>query len=114
MKQKLSQGTNGLTLVLNSSDNSFGFAYKEANNDQSEILFIKKFNNDLCNNLIVDFEQFISRENLKKVQNIAVSIGPSNFNASRQVVVLARTISQQLSIPIESFSSFFIMSKELP
>ena len=41
------------------------------------------------------------------------SIGPANFNASRLIVVLARTISQQINCPLDSFSSFEIMAKRI-
>ena len=99
-------------LVIHSTDNSFGFGYRKKNHGSNEI-FIKKFDKDLCNNLIVDFNKFISQEDLKKVNRISVSIGPANFNASRLIVVLARTISQQINCPLESFSSFKIMAKRI-
>ncbi len=101
------------SLVLHSTDNSFGFGYRRNNNFKSDKFFIKKFDNDLCNNLINDFNKFISKENLQKVNKISVSIGPSNFNASRLIVVLARTISQQINCPLDSFSSFEIMAKRI-
>jgi len=100
-------------LVIHSTDNSFGFGYRKNNNLKSDELFIKKFNKDLCNNLIIDFNKFISKENLERVKKISVSIGPANFNASRLIVVLARTISQQINCPLDSFSSFQIMSKRI-
>ncbi|WP_288262188.1 molecular chaperone [uncultured Prochlorococcus sp.] len=104
---------NQLTLVIYSTDDTFGFGYRKNNNIKSDELFIKKFDNDLCNNLIVEFNKFISKENLQKVNKISVSIGPANFNASRLIVVLARTISQQISCPLDSFSSFEIMAKRI-
>ncbi len=104
---------NHTTLGIHSTDNSFGFGYRINNNFESDQLFVKRFDNDLCNNLIVEFKKFISKENLKKVKKISVSIGPANFNASRLIVVLARTISQQINCPIESFSSFELMAKRI-
>jgi len=101
------------TLVIHSTDNSFGFGYRKNNNVKCDELFIKKFDNDLCNNLICDFDKFISKENLQKVNKISVSIGPANFNASRLIVVLARTISQQINCPLDSYSSFEIMAKRI-
>ena len=101
------------SLVIHSTDNSFGFGYRKNNNIACDELFIKKFDNDLCNNLIVEFNKFISKENLQKVNKISVSIGPANFNASRLIVVLARTISQQINCPLDSFSSFEIMAKRI-
>ena len=113
MKHNFEQKQNYPLLVIHSTDNSFGFGYRKNNNLESDKFFIKKFDNDLCNNLIVEFNKFISKENLQKVNKISVSIGPANFNASRLIVVLARTISQQLNCPLISFSSFEIMAKRI-
>ena len=113
MTHPLKQFQNFHTLVIHSTDNSFGFGYRKNNNIDSDKLFIKQFDNDLCNNLIVEFNKFISKENLQKVNQISVSIGPANFNASRLIVVLARTISQQINCPLDSFSSFEIMAKRI-
>jgi len=113
MTNYLKQIQNYHTLVIHSTDNSFGFGYRKNNNISSDKLFIKQFDNDLCNNLIVELNKFISKENLQKVNKISVSIGPANFNASRLIVVLARTISQQINCPIDSFSSFEIMAKRI-
>jgi len=112
MTNKLKQ-KNYTTLVIHSTDNSFGFGYRKNNTLESDELFIKKFDNDLCNNLINDLNKFIAKENLKKINKLSVSIGPANFNASRLVVVLARTISQQINCPLDSFSSFEIMAKRI-
>ena len=101
------------TLGIHSTDNSFCLGYRKSNDIESDELFVKQFDNDLCNNLIVEFNKFISKENLKKINKIAVSIGPANFNASRLIVVLARTISQQINCPLDSFSSFELMAKRI-
>ena len=113
MTNKLKQIENYPTLVIHSTDNSFGFGYRKKNTLESDELFIKKFDNDLCNNLINDLNKFISKENLQKINKLSVSIGPANFNASRLIVVLARTISQQINCPLDSFSSFEIMAKRI-
>jgi tRNA A37 threonylcarbamoyladenosine modification protein TsaB len=113
MTNKLKQKKNYPTLVIHSTDSSFCFGYRKNNTLESDELFIKKFNNDLCNNLINDLNKFISKENLQKINKLSVSIGPANFNASRLIVVLARTISQQINCPLASFSSFEIMAKRI-
>ena len=113
MTNKLKQRENYPILVIHSTDNSFGFGYRKNNTHESDELFIKKFDNDLCNNLINDLNKFISKENLQKIKKLSVSIGPANFNASRLVVVLARTISQQINCPLDSFSAFEIMAKRI-
>ena len=113
MTLNLKRRLNYPTLGIHSTDNSFCFGYRKSNKIESDEIFVKQFDNDLCNNLIVEFNKFISKENLKKVNKISVSIGPANFNASRLIVVLARTISQQLNCPLDSFSSFEIMAKRI-
>ena len=113
MTNKLKQRESYPILVIHSTDTSFGFGYRKNNNLKSEELFIKKFDNDLCNNLINDLNKFISKENLQKINKLSVSIGPANFNASRLFVVLARTISQQINCPLDSFSAFEIMAKRI-
>ena len=113
MTHNFEQIQNLPTLVLHSTDNSFGFGYRKYKNTESDELFVKDFDKDLNNNLIFHFNKFISKENLQKVKKISVSIGPANFNASRLIVVLARTISQQINCPIDSFSSFEIMAKRI-
>ena len=113
MTNKLKQRETHPILVIHSTDNSFGFGYRKNNTLESDELFIKKFDNDLCNNLINDLNKFISKENLQKINKLSVSIGPANFNASRLIVVLARTISQQINCPLDSFSSFEIMAKRI-
>ena len=113
MTNKLKQRESYPILVIHSTDTSFGFGYRKTNNLESDELFIKKFDNDLCNNLINDLDKFFSKENLQKINKLSVSIGPANFNASRLIVVLARTISQQINCPLDSFSSFEIMAKRI-
>ena len=113
MTNKLKQRENYPTLVIHSTDNTFGFGFRKNNTLESDEFFIKKFDNDLCNNLINDLNKFISKENLQKINKLSVSIGPANFNASRLIVVLARTISQQINCPLDSFSSFEIMAKRI-
>ena len=113
MTNKLKQRKTYPTLVIHSTDNSFGFGYRKNNTLKSDELFIKKIDNDLCNNLINDLKKFISKDNLHKINKLSVSIGPANFNASRLIVVLARTISQQINCPLDSFSSFEIMAKRI-
>ena len=53
------------TLVIHSTDISFGFGFRKNSDARSDELFIKEFDKDLCNNLIVDFNKFISN-NVKK------------------------------------------------
>ncbi len=113
MSHNFQKNLSQLTLAIHSTDNSFGFAIRENKNELSDNFFVKKFEKDLCNNLIVDLTKFIKKENFQKINKISVSIGPANFNASRQIVVLARTLSQQINCSLDSFSSFELMAKRI-
>ena len=79
MTNKLKQRENYPALVINSTDNSFGFGYRKNNNLESDHLFIKRFDNDLCNNLINDLNKFISKENLKKNKKVICQHRASKF-----------------------------------
>ena len=113
MPKVLKKNSDSLTLAIYNTDNSFCFASRENNNHLSDNFFVKKFENDLCNNLIIDFAKFIEKENFKRINKICVCIGPANFNASRQIIVLARTLSQQINCSLDSFSSFELMAKRI-
>ena len=67
MTNKLKQRESYPILVIHSTDTSFGFGYRKNNNLETDELFIKKFDNDLCNNLINDLDKFISKENLQNL-----------------------------------------------
>ena len=60
MTNKLKPRGNFPILVIHSTDNSFGFGYRKNNNLESDELFTKEFDNNLCNNLINDLNKFIS------------------------------------------------------
>ena len=113
MSAEFRKNAKQLTLAIHSTDNSFGFAYRKNSNELSDTFFMKKFDKDLCNNLIVDFTKFITKENFNRISRICVSIGPANFNASRQIVVLARTLSQQLNCSLDKYSNFELMAKRI-
>ena len=101
-------------LAIHSTNNHFGFAYKLINDNNSQgKFFIKKFNRDLSNNLVFDLAEFLSDISFDAIERISVSNGPANFNATRLIVVLARTIAQQIKCPIDYFSCFRIMAKRI-
>ena len=72
MTNNLDRIRNYHSLVIHSTDNSFGFGYRK--NYESDEFLIKKFDNDLCNNLIDEFNKFITKENLQKLNKISVSM----------------------------------------
>ena len=66
MTNKLNKRENYPALVIHSTDNSFGFGHRKNKTLESDKLFIKKFDNDLCNNLINDLTNSFPKKIYKK------------------------------------------------
>ena len=105
---------NKFILAIHSTNDLFGFGYKDLNNNAiKDNLSVKKLNKDLSKNLISTLAEFLNKKQFESIARISISIGPANFNASRQIVVCARAISQQLNCPLDKYSSFKIMAKRI-
>ena len=105
---------NKFILAIHSTNDFFGFGYKDLNNNDIKDNFsIKKLDKDLSKNLIRTLAEFLNKKQFESIERISISIGPANFNASRQIVVCARAISQQLNCSLDQYSSFKIMAKRI-
>ena len=105
---------NKFILAIHSTNDLFGFGYKDLNNNTIKDNFsIKKLDKDLSKNLISTLAEFLNKKQFESIARISISIGPANFNASRQIVVCARAISQQLNCSLDKYSSFKIMAKRI-
>ena len=105
---------NKFILAIHSTNNFFGFGYKDLkNNTIKDNFFIKKLDKDLSKNLISNLSTYLNQKRLSSIARISISIGPSNFNASRQIVVCARAMAQQLNCSLDKYSSFKIMAKRI-
>ena len=114
MLQTQNTDNNKFILAIHSTNDLFGFGYKELNNIETKDKFsIKKLDKDLSKNLIYSLAEFLNKKRIDSIARITISIGPSNFNASRQIVVCARAISQQLNCSLDKYSSFQIMAKRI-
>ena len=114
MLQTQNIDNNKFILAIHSTNDLFGFGYKDLNNNTTKDNFsIKKLDKDLSKNLISTLAEFLNKKQFESIARISISIGPANFNASRQIVVCARAISQQLNCPLDKYSSFKIMAKRI-
>ena len=105
---------NKFILAIHSTNDLFGFGYKDLNNNTTKDNFsIKKLDKDLSKNLISTLAEFLNKKQFESIARISISVGPANFNASRQIVVCARAISQQLNCSLDKYSSFKIMAKRI-
>ena len=115
MFQRNKTSTSKSILALHCTDKSFGFGLRELhkNNFQNKF-FIKDFDKDLSNNLIEDLSFFINKNSsFELIERIVITIGPSNFNASRLIVTCSKSLSQQIKCSLDSYSNFEIIAKRL-
>ena len=105
---------NKFILAIHSTNDFFGFGYKDLEHNIIKDNFsIKKLDKDLSKNLISTLSEFLHKRRFDSIARISISIGPGNFNASRQIVVCARAMSQQLNCSLDKYSSFKIMAKRI-
>ena len=105
---------NKFILAIHSTNDFFGFGYKDLKNKCMKDYFsIKKLEKDLTKNLISTLSEFLNNKQFNSIARISISIGPANFSASRQIVVCARAMSQQLNCSLDQYSSFKIMAKRI-
>ena len=62
----------------------------------------------LSNDLLPCVEQLLPAERWPQLARIVVATGPGGFTGTRLTVVLARTLAQQLQIPLHGFGSFLL------
>ncbi len=67
----------------------------------------------LSNDLLPCVEQLLPAERWPQLARISVATGPGGFTGTRLTVVLARTLAQQLQIPLHGFGSFLLMARRL-
>ena len=105
---------NKFILAIHSTNDFFGFGYKDLQKNSNKSYFsIKELDKDLTKNLVSTLAEFLNKKRVVSIERISISIGPANFNASRQIVVCARAISQQLNCSLDQYSSFKIMAKRI-
>ena len=115
MFERKETNTSKMILAIHSTDKSFGFGLRELNkNNFQKKFFIKDFDKDLSNNLIEDLSLFINKNSsFKLIQRIVITLGPSNFNASRLIVTCSKSLSQQVNCSLDNYSSFEIIARRL-
>ncbi len=67
----------------------------------------------LSNDLLPCVEQVLPAERWRQIGRLVVATGPGGFTGTRLTVVLARTLAQQLEIPLHGFSSFLLIARRL-
>lgn len=106
-------------LALHSSTETLGIALSavEAPIEEARVLSCS-LGRSLTNELVVSLQQLLPADQWSGIRRMAVATGPGGFTGTRLTVVLARTLAQQLGVPLHGVSSFALMaprlSKQLP
>jgi tRNA threonylcarbamoyl adenosine modification protein YeaZ len=67
----------------------------------------------LSNQLLSCMEQLLPADQWPQLIRLAVATGPGGFTGTRLTVVLARTLAQQLQVPLDGVSSFLLAARRL-
>ena len=104
-----------ILLAIHCTDKSFGFGLRELKKNKfQQKFFIKDFEKEFENNLIEDLSLFIKKHSsFKLIERIVITVGPSNFNASRLIATCSKSLSEQIKCSLDSYSSFHIIAKRL-
>lgn len=108
----------GLLLALHSSSGSgLGLALAHlapqgGESSQDQVLHIPT-ERDLSNRLLECVESLLPAERWRELGRLAVATGPGGFTSTRLTVVFARTLAQQLDLPLDGPSSFLLIARRL-
>jgi tRNA threonylcarbamoyl adenosine modification protein YeaZ len=67
----------------------------------------------LSNQLLDCVEQVLPADRWSQLGRLAVATGPGGFTGTRLTVVMARTLAQQLQLPLDGISSFALVAARL-
>lgn len=67
----------------------------------------------LSNQLLSCMEQLLPADQWPQLIRLAVATGPGGFTGTRLTVVLARTLAQQLALPLDGVGSLVLMAQRL-
>ena len=103
-----------LLLALHSSSESLGVAVQPLG-EPAVAARVESFplGRRLSNELLPCVEQLLPADQWPQLGRLAVATGPGGFTGTRLTVVLARTLAQQLAIPLHGFSSFLLIARRL-
>jgi tRNA threonylcarbamoyl adenosine modification protein YeaZ len=90
-------------LALHTTTDILGLALVEAGQEPRE--HQERLGLDLSNLLLTRMRDFLPPQSLQDLAFVAVASGPGSFTSTRVGLVVARTLGQQLDIPVFTISS---------
>jgi tRNA threonylcarbamoyladenosine biosynthesis protein TsaB len=102
-----------LLLALHSSSQSLGVGVQRLGGGEAPRLGAFPLGRALSNQLLECIESVLPAVEWPRLGRLAVAIGPGGFTGTRLTVVLARTLAQQLGVPLDGVSSFHLIARRL-
>ena len=101
-------------LALHSSTETLGLALVDGRSsiDDAQVQ-CRSLGRALTNELVASIQDLLPTQQWSQITRLAVATGPGGFTGTRLTVVLARTLAQQLSVPLHGISSFALMAPRL-
>lgn len=107
----------GWLLALHSSTDTLGLAlqgpYRPGQEPPESRLAAFPLGRALSNQLLACVESLLPASQWPQLGRLAVATGPGGFTGTRLTVVLARTLAQQLALPLDGVSSFQLIARRL-
>ena len=102
-----------LLLALHSSSETFALAVQALTDDHPAQVASFPLGRRLSNELLACVEELLPADQWRRIGRLVVATGPGGFTGTRLTVVFARTLAQQLAIPLHGYSSFLLMAHRL-
>ncbi len=100
-------------LALHSSSVVLGVGLQRLDDPQPPIWREFDLGRSLSNQLFDCVEQVLPASHWSDLARLAVATGPGGFTGTRLTVVMARTLAQQLALPLDGVSSFLLVARRL-
>lgn len=103
----------GWLLALHSSSEVLGVGLQRLGAREPERLAAFPLGRDLSQRLFECVETVLPAADWPNLTRLAVATGPGGFTGTRLTVGLARTLAQQLALPLDGVSSFRLVARRL-
>ncbi|QNI69557.1 tRNA (adenosine(37)-N6)-threonylcarbamoyltransferase complex dimerization subunit type 1 TsaB [Cyanobium sp. NS01] len=100
-------------LALHSSSPVLGVGLRSLEDDIPDQVRQFPLGRDLSGALLESVESLLPAQSWPALARLAVATGPGGFTGTRLTVVLARTLAQQLEIPLDGVGSFLLVARRL-
>jgi tRNA threonylcarbamoyl adenosine modification protein YeaZ len=98
-------------LALHSSTGELGVGLRHLEGGMPDRIATYPLGRGLSNQLLSCVEQVLPAAHWPQLGRLAVATGPGGFTGTRLTVVMARTLAQQLQLPLDGAGSFLLVAR---